>query len=77
MLWSSVGYEGYAIATATSDNGRLDGKWMHQEKPFFAKDGGHGMIFERDGVKYLTIHAPNIPKGAERMRILAGGEQQW
>lgn len=77
MLWSSVGYEGYAIATATSDNGRLDGNWIHQEKPFFAKDGGHGMIFEREGQKCLTIHAPNIPKGAERMRIMAGGENQW
>ena len=77
MLWSSVGKEGYAIATASSDNGRLDGNWIQQETPFFAKDGGHGMIFERDGQKYLTIHAPNRPTGAERMVIVDKGDFTW
>lgn len=77
MLWSSVGQEGYAIGIATSDNGRVAGPWRQQETPFFKKDGGHGMIFERDGQKCLTIHTPNIPTGAERMVVISGGEKQW
>lgn len=72
MLWSSVGEQGYAMGVAVSDNGRLDGKWVQQETPFFEKDGGHGMLFEQNGQRCLTIHAPNIPKGAERMVIMKG-----
>ena len=70
MLWSSFSETGYAIATAYSDNGRIDGNWIQQERPVFAENGGHGMIFEKEGNKYLTIHKPNSPSGAERMIII-------
>ena len=71
MLWSSFGEKGYAIATAHSDNGKIDGNWIQQEKPIFAENGGHGMIFEKEGKRYLTIHQPNSPKGAERMIMMS------
>lgn len=73
MLWSnleSVGEGfGYCVAVAKSENGKIDGKWIHEAKPIFSRqitggvDGGHGMIFEnRDGKKYMAIHSPNLPE---------------
>ncbi len=66
MLWSNFVSEqdGYAVALAKSDNGKLCGKWIH-EKMLFTRvlsgkfDGGHGMIFEFEGKKYLSLHSPN------------------
>ena len=73
MLWSNFGEGGYCEAIARSDNGRLDGKWRHEEKPLFARgmagdfDGGHGMIFtDADGQSYLCLHAPNSPTPERR-----------
>ena len=60
MLWSSGGREGYAIGIARSATGKITGPWSHEDKPLFAKDGGHGMVFRTfDGRLMLTIHQPN------------------
>lgn len=68
MLWSNVDDFGYCVAVARSENGKPDGKWIHDRKQLFSKgmhgekDGGHGMIFTAlDGKKYLAIHSPNTP----------------
>lgn len=66
MLWSSHGKDGYAMGYAVSDNGKLSGNWIQNETPVFAKDGGHGMIFEFKGEKYITLHCPNDPHMSER-----------
>lgn len=59
MLWSTHGYEGYAIGYAESEGGIL-GPWHQVKDPLFKKDGGHGMIFEGpDGKLLLSIHQPN------------------
>ena len=59
MIWSTFTQSGYVQAVAHSDNGDIDGNWIH-EKPLFDKDGGHGMIFEDFiGEKHLILHAPN------------------
>lgn len=70
MLWSNFYNGGYCVAVAKSDNGRMDGNWLHEEKPAFSAettgkhDGGHGMIFkDADGKMYLILHSPNIPTG--------------
>ncbi len=70
MLWSNFDAHGYVLAIAKSDNGRLDGRWIHEEKPFYSKsmtdtyDGGHGMIFtDVDGQMYISFHSPNTPAG--------------
>ncbi len=59
MIWSTFTQTGYVQAIAYSDNGKIDGKWLH-EKPMFEKDGGHGMIFDDlNGKKHLILHSPN------------------
>ncbi|MDD6484260.1 MAG: glycoside hydrolase family 43 protein [Clostridiales bacterium] len=70
MLWSNFDKNGYCVAIARSDNGKIDGKWSQEDKVLFSKsgsekyDGGHGMIFcGFDGKKYLSIHSPNVPVG--------------
>lgn len=68
MIWSNFYEHGYCVGVARSDNGKVDGKWSHDEKLLFSKemsgkyDGGHGMIFnDRDGKMYLCLHSPNEP----------------
>ena len=60
MIWSSHAGAGYAMGTARSVSGRIDGPWIHDVKPLWTKDGGHGMIFRTfDGRLMLTLHTPN------------------
>ncbi len=68
MLWSSFGENGYAIGMATADT--VEGEWTHAKTPLVAENGGHGMLFERDGKLYLVYHVPNAPSGEERARIV-------
>lgn len=59
MIWSTFTESGYTQAIAYSDNGEIDGNWLHAE-PLFRENGGHGMIFDDlDGVKHLILHSPN------------------
>ncbi len=58
MIWSTF-INGYAQCVATSDNGKIGGKWSHLPT-LFDKDGGHGMIFtDLEGKLRLTLHRPN------------------
>lgn len=67
MLWSNLDKNsGYAVGMAVSDNGRIDGNWIHSPKPFynrgreFSLDGGHPMLFKTlDGEFVMSIHSPN------------------
>lgn len=68
MLWSNFDADGYCIAIAHSEDGRVDGKWTQEAAPLFKRgsvdghDGGHGMVFTgTDGQLYLCIHSPNTP----------------
>ena len=68
MLWSTFGKGGYAEAVAVSEDGTINGKWKHCALPLSASNGGHGMLFKSfDGKLYFTMHAPNNPRGAERV----------
>ena len=59
MIWSTFTSAGYVQAVAYSDNGDIDGKWIHEDL-LFESNGGHGMIFEdKDNTKYLVLHSPN------------------
>lgn len=58
MIWSSFIQGQYAQCLARSDNGRLDGHFLHLG-PLITDDGGHGMIFRAGDKLYLTHHAPN------------------
>ena len=58
MLWSTCLPTGYAECVARSDNGRIDGKFEHLPL-LVSDDGGHGMLFRKDGKLFLTFHSPN------------------
>ena len=64
MLWSSHGKDGYAMGMAVAD--KIDGEWKQIETPIVSQNGGHGMIFEKDGRLFITYHQPNDPHMAER-----------
>jgi len=60
MLWSTTGYEGYAMGYALSESGSLLGPWLQSPQPIYGKDGGHGMLFrDFNGRLWLTLHHPN------------------
>lgn len=68
MLWSSHGKDGYAMGMAVAD--KLDGVWRHIEKPLISANGGHGMIFEKDGKLFASYHMPNDPHMQERAHFV-------
>ena len=60
MLWSCMGEKGYCLGYAVSESGGVQGPWTQAERPLFAEDGGHGMIFRAyDGRLLLALHSPN------------------
>jgi len=60
MIWSSNANGAYCEAMSYSDNGSILGKWSHDDRLLFSKDGGHGMIFKAlDGKLMFTCHQPN------------------
>ncbi|MBR4335474.1 MAG: hypothetical protein IKP74_03370, partial [Clostridia bacterium] len=67
MVWSNFSDDGYVVALAGSDNGRLDGKWSQMgtlyrrgAKEDYVFDGGHAMIFRGfDGKNRIVFHTPN------------------
>lgn len=67
MLWSNLSKSGgYAVGMAVSDNGEIDGNWVHYPEAFYEQgssfelDGGHPMIFNTlDGRLTMSIHSPN------------------
>ncbi len=60
LIWSSFYNHDYCQAMVYSDNGHIDGKWIHDDRLLFEKDGGHGMIFRtRENDLKLILHSPN------------------
>jgi hypothetical protein len=60
MLWSTTGYEGYAMGYAVSESGTIRGPWRQSSQPIYGKDGGHGMLFrDFSGRLLMTLHHPN------------------
>lgn len=59
-IWSSLLYSGYAQLYSKSNNGDIDGEWTVVQKPIYAEDGGHGMLFaDLEGKTRLVMHYPN------------------
>jgi hypothetical protein len=60
MLWSGWSERGYAVGTALSPSGALEGPWEHLTEKLFPCDGGHGMLFrDKSGRLNYTLHYPN------------------
>lgn len=68
MIWSSFSNTGYAMGRCKSAS--LFGTWTHDESPLNNDNGGHGMVFNKDGQNYIVYHAPNEPAGRERIRLM-------
>lgn len=74
MIWSNFdGADAYCVGVAKSDNGKVDGNWIQEERAMFSTrytggyDGGHGMLFtDTDGTLYMSIHSPNTHKEGGR-----------
>ena len=58
LIWSTFIDHKYAQCIAKSDNGDIDGKFIHLP-PLITDDGGHGMIFNAGDKLMLTFHTPN------------------
>ncbi|MGN1123336.1 MAG: glycoside hydrolase family 43 protein [Eubacterium sp.] len=58
MIWSTFVNHKYTQCLAKSDNGEIDGKFIHLPL-LIDDDGGHGMIFKAFGKLMLTFHTPN------------------
>ncbi|MEZ3421179.1 MAG: glycoside hydrolase family 43 protein [Eubacterium sp.] len=58
MLWSTHIKHRYAQCIARSDNGEIDGNFIHLP-PLMDDDGGHGMVFTGKEGLMLTFHKPN------------------
>lgn len=67
MLWSNLSKSGgYAVGMAVSDNGEIDGNWIHYPEAFYERgsvykyDGGHPMLFYTiEGELMMSVHSPN------------------
>lgn len=58
LIWSTFVNHQYCQCVARSDNGEIDGNFIHLP-PIITDDGGHGMIFKNDSQLLLTFHTPN------------------
>ncbi|MDE5604433.1 MAG: glycoside hydrolase family 43 protein [Eubacterium sp.] len=58
MIWSTFINHQYAQCLAKSDNGEIDGNFVHLP-PLITNDGGHGMLFDSKEGLMLTFHTPN------------------
>ena len=54
MLWASFSKDGYAEAIAYSDNGKIDGKWSHDDRLLFSRDGDPHEEYTSDGFNTLV-----------------------
>lgn len=64
LIWSTFVNHQYCQCVARSDNGEIDGVFVHLPL-LITDDGGHGMIFKSNDNLLLTFHTPN-QTGEER-----------
>lgn len=58
MIWSTFIKNKYAECMVRFNGGEIGRDFVHLE-PLIKDDGGHGMIFAKDGELILTFHTPN------------------
>lgn len=70
MIWSNHSENGYAVAKLYSSNGKIDGRWIHEDLLYdkgiqsdCIYDGGHAMLFfDKEEKLRLALHTPNDRK---------------
>ena len=73
MIWSSFIQNQYAELQVRFEGGELGMELTHLP-PLLDNDGGHGMLFRKDGTLQLTFHSPNL-RGTERPAFVAISDQ--
>jgi hypothetical protein len=69
MIWTSWVYDAYTQGVAYSDNGRLDGKWIHESEPLTPPNFGHAMLFRTfEGKLLMSIHSHRREDGRQVRR---------
>jgi hypothetical protein len=64
MIWTSWIYNVYTQGVAYSENGTLDGPWVHEKDPITPPNYGHGMLFHTfEGKLLMSVHSHKSVKG--------------
>ena len=78
MLWTTRSRTGYAMGYAVSNSGEIYGPWIQQERPLYAHDGGHSMLFRRLSDNQLMMSQHVADRGPKMLSIFEmeerGGE---
>lgn len=70
MLWTSWIFNVYTQGLAYSASGKLDGPWIHEEKPFTPPNFGHGMMFRTfEGKLLMSVHSHREGENGMYIRI--------
>jgi arabinan endo-1,5-alpha-L-arabinosidase len=58
MLWTTRSRLGYATGYAKSLSGEIYGPWVQCDRPLYAHDGGHSMLFRKldDNTLIMSMH---------------------
>ena len=58
MLWTGRSRTGYCVGYAKSESGKIWGPWRQMERPIYAHDGGHCVLFRRfeDNQLMMSLH---------------------
>ena len=69
MLWTGRSRTGYCVGYAKSESGKIWGPWKQMERPIYAHDGGHCVLFRRleDGQLMMSMHVAD--KGPKMLTI--------
>ncbi len=70
MLWTSWIFNVYTQGLAYSASGKLEGPWIHEEKPFTPPNFGHGMMFRTfEGKLLMSVHSHREGENGRYIRI--------
>ncbi len=69
MLWTTRSRTGYAMGYAVSESGEIYGPWTQMERPLYAHDGGHCMIFRRLSDNQLMMSQHVADRGPKMLAI--------
>lgn len=69
MMWTGRSRTGYAMGYAKSASGEIWGPWEQMERPLYAHDGGHCVLFRRLSDNQLMMSQHVADKGPKMLTI--------
>lgn len=77
LLWTGEDGEGMAIGIARNTDGKVDGNWVHEPYPLYAKryhgiyDGSQASVWKAsNGHAYLVLHSPNVTTNGQETHLV-------